>query len=98
MRKHQLKLADRQCRMTELSLRVQTATVILCTSLYASRSSDELVKKAADCICQELTRQLHGRRPSDRDFRAVARLGEAVEAGGFEPVAGLAQGEILMRY
>src|SRR5262249_36623227 len=35
MRKHQLKLADRQCRMSELSARVQSLVVILCTSLYA---------------------------------------------------------------
>ena len=37
MRKHQLKLADRQCRMSELSARVQSLVVILCTSLYAGR-------------------------------------------------------------
>src|SRR5690606_20804334 len=46
MRKHQLKLADRQCRMSELSQRVQDATVILCTSLYAVRQSDPFVRDA----------------------------------------------------
>lgn len=98
MRKHQLKLADRQCRMTELSHRVQTATVILCTSLYAARSNDELVKKAADCICQEMTRQLHGRRQSDRYLREVCDLGGAIADGGFKSIAGLHPDEILMPY
>ena len=35
MTKHQLKLADRQCRMAELSQRVQDLVVILATSLWA---------------------------------------------------------------
>ena len=39
MRKHQLKLADRQCRMAALSQELQDAVVMLCTSLYASRQA-----------------------------------------------------------
>ncbi|HMT80432.1 MAG TPA: DNA mismatch repair endonuclease MutL, partial [Azonexus sp.] len=35
MQKHQLKLADRQCRMSELSARIQSLVIVLCTSLYA---------------------------------------------------------------
>ena len=37
MSKLQLKLADRQCRMAELSQRCKTLITILCTSLYARR-------------------------------------------------------------
>ena len=37
MRKHQLALADRQCRMSDLSQQIQDAVTILCTSLYAAR-------------------------------------------------------------
>ena len=44
MSKHQLGLADRQCRMSELSQRMQDAVTILCTSLYAARQSDEVVR------------------------------------------------------
>jgi alkylation response protein AidB-like acyl-CoA dehydrogenase len=98
MRKHQLALADRQCRMSELSARIQTAIVILCTSLYAARQSDPLVQAAADCVCGDFTRQLTGRRASDRDFRAVTKLGEQIVAGGFGPIANLVPHEILMRY
>ncbi len=97
-RKHQLALADRQCRMSELSQRVQDATVILCTSLYASRQQDELVRDAADIICQDLTRRITGRRPSDAYFRSAVRLGKAIADGGFKSIAGLHPDEILMPY
>ena len=39
MSKHQLKLADRQCRMAELSQRCQDVITILTTSLYGARSN-----------------------------------------------------------
>lgn len=98
MRKHQLALADRQCRMAEVSRRVQDAIIILCTSLYAARQQDEVVKAAADVICQDLTRQLDGSRASDRYFRTVTTLGDQIVQGGFKSIAGLLAGEILMPY
>lgn len=98
MRKHQLKLADRQCRMSELSLRVQRLIVILCTSLYAARHEDELVRTAADVLCQDLTRELTGKRPSDRYYRTVTQLGEAIADGGFKSLAGITPDDILMSY
>jgi len=98
MRKHQLKLADRQCRIAEISQRVQNAVVILCTSLYAARQDDELVRDAADVLCQDLRRDLTGNRPSDRYFRAVTQLGEAIANGEFKSIAGLEPDKILMSY
>jgi len=98
MSKHQLSLPDRQCRMAELSQRIQYAIVILCTSLYASRQQDELVQQSGDVICQELTRRLTGRRPSDSFFRTASKLGEAIADGGFKSIAGIEAGEILMKY
>lgn len=98
MRKHQLKLADRQCRMSELSLRVQRLIVILCTSLYAARQEDEIVRAAADVACQDLTRELTGKRPSDRYYRTVTQLGEAIAEGGFKSLAGIDADEIMMPY
>jgi hypothetical protein len=98
MRKHQLALADRQCRMSCLSGQIQDAVVILCTSLYAARQSDEVTRDAADCMCRDLTRKLGGRSPSDRDFRAITRLGERIVDGGFRGLAGLDAEEIMMRY
>lgn len=98
MRKYQLTLADRQCRMAEISRRVQDAIIVLCTSLYAARQQDEVVRAAADTVCQELRRNLTGRRPSDRYFRSITRLGEQIAAGQFKSIAGLPTGEILMPY
>ncbi|MEX0677136.1 MAG: acyl-CoA dehydrogenase family protein [Pirellulales bacterium] len=98
MSKHQLGLADRQCRMSELSQRLQDAVTILCTSLYAARQKDEVVHQAADIFCQDLTRKITGQRPSDRYFRAVTKLGAAIVDGGFKSIAGLYAGEIMMQY
>jgi alkylation response protein AidB-like acyl-CoA dehydrogenase len=98
MRKYQLALADRQCRMAEVSGRVQDAIIILATSLYAARQKDELVQAAGDLICQDLTRKLVGGRPSDHYFRSASRLGTSIADGGFEAIAGIAAGEILMPY
>jgi hypothetical protein len=98
MRTHQLKLADRQCRMSELSSRVQDMVVMLTTSLWAGRQGNEVVRAAADILCQDLARKRTGRRPTDGYFRAVTKLGETVESGGFEAIAGVEAAEILMRY
>ena len=98
MSKHQLGRAERQCRMTELSARLQDMVTILCTSLYAAGRDDEVVHQAADIICQDLTRKITGERPSDRYFRSATRLGEAIVGGGFKSIAGIDAGEIMMPY
>jgi alkylation response protein AidB-like acyl-CoA dehydrogenase len=98
MGKHQLKLADRQCRMAELSQRLQDLVVILATACWAGRHGNGLVQEAADVLCQDLRRKLTGKRPTDAYFRAVTRLGENVAEGGFDAIAGVDAGEILMPY
>jgi alkylation response protein AidB-like acyl-CoA dehydrogenase len=98
MSKFQLALADRQCRMAELSSRVQDQITLLCTSLYAARQTDEVVRLAADCLCQDLTRKLTGKRPSNRYFRAITKLGEQIAAGKFASIAGVQPEEIMMKY
>jgi len=98
MTKHQLKLADRQCAMSELSQRIQDLVVILTTSLYAAKQEDELVRTAADILCQDLRRRLTGARPTNQYYRAVTKLGETIATGGFKSIAGVEAPEILMRY
>jgi alkylation response protein AidB-like acyl-CoA dehydrogenase len=98
MSKHQLKLADRQCRMSDMSARVQKMVVILCTSLYAASQEDAAVREAANIYCGELRRELLGQRPSDRDFRAATQLGESIAAGGFPGITDLHPDEIMMQY
>ncbi len=98
MSKFQLKLADRQCRMSELSSRIQKLIVMLSTALYGARQQDEILRQAADVLCQDLTRELTGKRPSNDYFRTVTKLGETIAEGGFTSIAGLSPDEVLMPY
>lgn len=98
MRRHQLGLADRQCRMSEISQRLQDYVTIAVTALWAGKQESEVVRLAADILCQDLTRKLEGRRADDGYYRAVTRLGEAIVDGGFPAIAGIAAEEILFRY
>ncbi len=78
--------------------RVQDVVTILCTSLHAGRQDDPIVHAAADILCQDLRRKLEGGRPTDRYFRAVTELGQAIADGQFKSIAGLHPDEILMKY
>jgi hypothetical protein len=98
MRKHQLKLPDRQCRLSDLSSRVQKLVVILVTSLYAARQNDDVVRSAADIVCQDLRRELTGAAPSDRYYRSINALGATIAEGKFASIAGLSPDEIMMKY
>jgi acyl-CoA dehydrogenase len=98
MSKYQLKLADRQCRMAELSQRVQDTIVILVTAMWAHGKQKPLFTAAADVLCQDLRRKLTGERPSDAYFRDVDRLADLVAGGGFDELSQVPQAEILMSY
>ncbi len=98
MSKHQLGLADRQCRMSELSSRLQDMVTILCTSLYAARQNDEVVRQAADVFCQDLTRKLTGQRPAIAISARPRSWVKQIVEGGFKSIAGLDAGEIMMPY
>ena len=92
MSKHQLKLADRQCRMSELSQRVQDTIVMIVTALWGGQQKNEVAAGAADILCQDLRRKLTGERPSDQYFRDVTELADKIIAGGFDDLAGAAAG------
>jgi hypothetical protein len=98
MSRFQLKLADRQCRMAELSQRCQDVITILTTSLYGARSDDPIVQEAADMQCENLRQKLLGRRPSNNYFRRVTALGAAIAEGQFRSIAGIEAEAILMPY
>jgi alkylation response protein AidB-like acyl-CoA dehydrogenase len=98
MSKFQLKLADRQCRMAELSLRCQDLITMLATSLYGARQTDAVLQDAATMLCEMLRQKNLGRRPSNHYFRQVSELGGAIADGKFPGIAGGEAGEILMKY
>ncbi len=98
MRTHQLKLADRQCRMSAISALVQDAVTILVTSLHAQRSDDPIVRDAADTICRELAGRITGAAPGDSDFRQVTRLGEVIAESGWGELSGIQTAPLMMPY
>ena len=75
MSKHQLKLADRQCRMAELSQRVQDTIVMLVTANWAHGQGTEIAVAAADILCQDLRRKLTGERPIGPVFQGRRQAG-----------------------
>ncbi len=98
MRTHQLKLADRQCSMTDLSQRLQDAVVILVTSLYGSKQADPLTQSACEVLCSQLQRGLTGDRASNRDWRRVTELGCAIADNGWSALDGIEPEQIMMKY
>ena len=98
MVKHQLKLADRQCRMSELSARIQDVVTLLVTALWAHGKKSEAAIASADILCQDLRRKLTGERPSDSYLKDAMKLADLILSGGFETLAGVPREEILMKY
>ena len=98
MRRHQLKLADRQCRMSALSSQLQDAVVMLVTSLYAAHSDDPTTKEAAEVACHELRSRITGVHHSDADFRRVTQLGKRIAENGWSEIDDVVAGQILQPY
>lgn len=98
MRRFQLKLADRQCRISDVSSRVRDLATIIVTGLWASQHHSETTQKAGELMCEELILKLRGRRPTDGYYRRITELGQAVADGHFDSIAGIPPDEILMPY
>ena len=98
MRKHQLKLPDRQCRIAEMSQRVQDTVVMLVTALWANNQNNEVITSIADLLCEDLRRKFTGERPSDAYFRKIGRVAETILDGGFTTLSGVPQLELMMSY
>ncbi|TWT88657.1 Acyl-CoA dehydrogenase [Pseudobythopirellula maris] len=104
MQKFQLSLADRQCKMSELSTRCQDLITMLAVTTHAAAQPDERVRTAAEVLCSGLKRRLTGKRPSNRYFKQVTALGAEIAeaaAAGEAPFPGLEQidpAPILMKY
>ncbi|MEK6239459.1 MAG: acyl-CoA dehydrogenase family protein, partial [Planctomycetales bacterium] len=98
MRKYALGLADRQCLIADLSLRIQNLVTMLVTSLWGARQSSPISQAAADVLCQDLRRSVTGGRPDGKYFRAVTKLGEAIVDGEYEAIAGMEPFEIMYQY
>jgi alkylation response protein AidB-like acyl-CoA dehydrogenase len=98
MQKYQLGLADRQCRMAELSQQVQDTVVLLTTALWGHRQTDQISRLAADILCQDLTRKLTGARPSDGYFADCVKLADRVIDEGWAAIKDAPAAKILLPY
>ncbi len=98
MRKHQLKLADRQCRISYLSQRVQDTVTMLVTAMYAHSVGDEVTIAAADILCQDLRRKLTGEQPSDAYFKACGKLADMISEGKMKQIADVSGTTVLQQY
>ena len=98
MSKHQLGLADRQCRMSELSQRCKTPSRSCARrSTPPGRTTKSCARLPMSCA-RTLTRKITGKRPATATIAQSRSSGEAIAEGGFKSIAGLDAGEIMMPY
>jgi alkylation response protein AidB-like acyl-CoA dehydrogenase len=95
---HQLKLADRQCIMVDLSMEVQRNVTILATAQYAHAKGDEATILAADILCQDLIRKIKPTRESANYYRSAVKLGQLVAEGKFAQIADTQSHSVLRPY
>lgn len=80
MRKYQLKLADRQCKISMLSKRVQNLITMLATIGYAYNKYAEspTTLELADVSCELLRNKITGRHATDEQIRKVVSVGKRI--------------------
>jgi len=79
MRKYQLGLADKQCRMSIISRKVQNLITMMVTVCYAyTHQADALSPFIADVSCENLKNKITGKHPTDSQIKKSVRLGEAI--------------------
>ncbi|MCC7529667.1 MAG: acyl-CoA dehydrogenase family protein [Candidatus Melainabacteria bacterium] len=98
MTKHQLKLADRQCRIAEMSQRIQDAITMLVTCFWAHQQQNLCVEMSADILCQDLRRKLAGERPTDSYFKACSQLADMIIDGQFPGLSEIERSDIIFSY
>ena len=76
MRRHQLRLADRQCRMSILSRKIQNLMTMMATICYAFAKADYLTAQIADVSCENLKNKITGKHLTDSQIRKSVSLGE----------------------
>ena len=94
MRKYQLGLADKQCRMSIVSRKIQNLITIMVTVCYAFAQADYMSAFIADVSCENLKNKITGNHPTDSQIRKSVRLGEALTL----KKGSLGYESILMKY
>jgi alkylation response protein AidB-like acyl-CoA dehydrogenase len=98
MTKYQLKLADRQCKIAEISQRIRDFATMIVVGLWTGQQQSEGTRLAGQLLCEELSLKLKGSRPDDGYYRRACEVGQLVADGGFEEIAGITPDPVMMSY
>ncbi len=98
MVKHQLKLTDRQCRIADMSERIQWMIIMLVTALWAQQDGDPIKQASADVLCQTIRYKLTGKRPSDTYYRQLCKVADEIIEKGYPGMSETTQTPILFQY
>ena len=97
MRKHQLKLADRQLCMSMLSHKIQKLITMMVLISYVSKiEEDELYIDIADVALDNLSNKITGKHPSNHQNKKAVKLGARISDSDF--VGDIEPYDILMPY
>lgn len=100
MVQYQEKLADRQIAMKAISFEIQTHIIMLVTALAAAKSKDEVVRNAADVLCQLKRMELTGEKETPQFQKQITQLGarllDPTRPNPFND--GISEAPILMDY
>jgi alkylation response protein AidB-like acyl-CoA dehydrogenase len=98
MVKYQMGLADRQCRISQISDRVQKLIVMAVTASYGVNSGDAGTETAANILCSNLRNEIQGKKTSDSLYREHMDFAKMIEEGEFKQIEGIKADPILMDY
>jgi hypothetical protein len=98
MIKHQLKLADRQCRIADMSSHIQNLITILVTACWANNESNPVCIAAADVLCHDLRYKLNGQRVSDSHYRRMNEVADMIIEQGYPGLEEIEPSPILFPY
>ena len=95
MRKHQLKLADRQCTISLLSKKIQNLITMIATIGYAYNDLNNVTTlEVADVSCELLRNKITGRHPTDAQIKKISSTGKRISGADCD----LDVSSIMMRY
>ena len=98
MIKHQLKLADRQCRIADMSERIQWMIIMLVTALWAQQDGDPIKQASADVLCQTIRYKLTGERATDEYYKTLMKLSDMIVEKGYPGMDQITPDQILFPY
>jgi alkylation response protein AidB-like acyl-CoA dehydrogenase len=98
MIKHQLKLADRQCRIADMSARIQNLITILVTACWAHNEGNPICIAAADVLCHDLRHKLSGERVPDTHYRRMSEVADMIIEQGYPGLENIDPEPILFPY